>query len=667
MTTQQNKQAVAELQLKKSQDENELLLVQIHQLEEELEHYFTRNQELEKRQSVRSGSDVSGINWVDDELPDALAENQRLYALVELLRKVHQLETQNTLNVKLGNILVHGVDSLSNFITVPAKVGKIWRESSRKNPPKALGGKGFEKVIAAYSDGAFKAVDKLLSEVSLAPAIQANGYTVLARQLMNSDRAATAEAARRAYEIDPQPFRLKWLAFRLHEAGDVIEAEAMLDILPNDIKFSESEARQASQLRNEAKHVRQHEAKQKTRFSERRAEVERKLEQLTQVKVLSEEDNELLRLQLHQAQEELERQYLKCQMLEQVKAQLEQEEKALTGKKDEQAKLLADSQEENELLLLQLHQVQEELEKQYLKCQALEHVQTQLELEKKALTGKKDEQAKLLADSQARIEQLTQEKAAVEAEKLALTGKKDEQAKLLADSQAQIEQLTQAKAAVEAERGREVGALKQAQAQLEKEKLALTGKKDEQAKLLADSQARIEQLTQAKAAVEAERGREVDALKQSQALLEKEKLALTGKKDEQAKLLADSQAQIEQLTQEKKVLATQKDEQTKLATQRHDELQKSRQSASLSLKLQMLREADLKDLQTRYQASRAQEEHQHHLLTKLEERLSTASAYFNQIADKEPRILIREERNIQSETAVDLKITTDPTGHSESN
>ena len=80
----------------------------------------------------------------------------------------------------------------------------------------------------------------------------------------------------------------------------------MLDILPNDIKFSESEARQASQLRNEAKHVRLHEAKQKTRFSERRAEVERKLEQLTQVKVSNEEGNELLSLQLTQAQEELD-------------------------------------------------------------------------------------------------------------------------------------------------------------------------------------------------------------------------------------------------------------------------------------------------------------------------------------------------------------------------
>ncbi len=94
------------------------------------------------------------------------------------------------------------------------------------------------------------------------------------------------------------------------------------------------------------------------------------------------------------------------------------------------------------------------------------------------------------------------------------------------------------------------------------------------------------------------------------------------------------------------MLVTQKDEQTKVVAQLQDDLRKSGQAASLSLKLQMLREADLKDLQTRYQASLAQEEHQHQLLTKLGERLSTASTYFNQIADKDPRILIQEESNI---------------------
>ncbi len=41
-----------------------------------------------------------------------------------------------------------------------------------------------------------------------------------------------ADAARRAYAVEPRGFRLKWLAFRLYEAGELVEAEAMLALLP---------------------------------------------------------------------------------------------------------------------------------------------------------------------------------------------------------------------------------------------------------------------------------------------------------------------------------------------------------------------------------------------------------------------------------------------------
>lgn len=89
------------------------------------------------------------------------------------------------------------------------------------------------------------------------------------------------------------------------------------------------------------------------------------------------------------------------------------------------------------------------------------------------------------------------------------------------------------------------------------------------------------------------------------------------------------------LEQEKSTLIMRRDEQTALITQLQSELQENRQAASLSLKLQMLREADLKELQGRYQALRQKEEHQHRLLTDLGERLRTASAYFHQIANNE--------------------------------
>jgi hypothetical protein len=127
-------------------------------------------------------------------------------------------------------------------------LGKLpWRSL----PPEALG-RDFYKFIAAHAQGGFAAVERLLAGVSISRVMQANAYTALARHLKYGDCAEAAEAARRAYELDPKAYRLKWLLFRLCEAGNVIEAKALLDILPPDTSFSESEARRANQLRIEA-------------------------------------------------------------------------------------------------------------------------------------------------------------------------------------------------------------------------------------------------------------------------------------------------------------------------------------------------------------------------------------------------------------------------------
>jgi hypothetical protein len=80
---------------------------------------------------------------------------------------------------------------------------------------------------------------------------------------MKGDCAGAVQAARHAYLLDPKPYRLKWLAFRLHEAGEVIEAKALLDIPPPETSFAESEARWADQLRAEASRLGQRETGQK--------------------------------------------------------------------------------------------------------------------------------------------------------------------------------------------------------------------------------------------------------------------------------------------------------------------------------------------------------------------------------------------------------------------
>jgi hypothetical protein len=173
---------------------------------------------------------------------------------------------------------------------------KIYRTYRQRIYPSLLGEKNFEKVIAAYDKGGFSAVEELMSSVLISPVVQAHGYTALARQLMNSDRINAAYAARHAYLLDPKPYRLKWLAFRLYEAGSIIEAEAILNILPSDTYLSKSEIQRAKLLREEADHINQREIKQKIGYSERC------IEQKKRVMCLIQECDEAKRLAASQAE-----------------------------------------------------------------------------------------------------------------------------------------------------------------------------------------------------------------------------------------------------------------------------------------------------------------------------------------------------------------------------
>jgi len=91
------------------------------------------------------------------------------------------------------------------------------------------------------------------------------------------------------------------------------------------------------------------------------------------------QEGELLLSQLHQVQEELENQYIQKQELENIKTQQFSEAKALKAtqqkKIDEQGKKVEKLQQENKQLLTQVHQVQEELERFFVENQKLKKQQ----------------------------------------------------------------------------------------------------------------------------------------------------------------------------------------------------------------------------------------------------------------------------------------------------
>ncbi|QYJ24174.1 hypothetical protein KYT87_13680 [Achromobacter sp. ES-001] len=246
--------------------ENDWLFSQLHIVQEALERLHRGEGFSLSGASVKPTAD-------DAELQYLAADHIRCIQLLKSQKDIYSQVSQHTLASRLGNILLHGLSRWSSFLSLPRKLWELWQETRGQTQIKKLGGKNFEAVILAFKQGGLEAVESLLASVSSGPATRANALTVLARSFLGQDPSMVAELARQAYEVDPRYFRLKWLAFRLHEAGELIEAEAILDIAVEEIQFSESESRQAERLRSEAKRVRVRQALQMHSFFERQKEI----------------------------------------------------------------------------------------------------------------------------------------------------------------------------------------------------------------------------------------------------------------------------------------------------------------------------------------------------------------------------------------------------------
>ncbi len=112
-------------------------------------------------------------------------------------------------------------------------------------------------------------------------------------------------------------------------------------------------------------------------------------------------------------------------------------------------------------------------------------------------------------------------------------------------------------------------------------------------------------------------------------------------------------AQVAELQRQLEAVRRESDEQASLAKTRlsliekgdaseallRNELRETKQSASLAIRLQTLREADLEDLRVRYQAALSIQDRQHQMLVKLGEQLGAASSYFQQIVEKRDALI----------------------------
>ncbi|GHC50599.1 hypothetical protein GCM10010096_23220 [Alcaligenes pakistanensis] len=251
-----------EAQIKLLSDENRLLFDHLELLQRELVCVLGDDGNIYAAVSHGTGAKPAVSEDVLDYLFEALAENIRCQALVEVQTHLFFLKSQRALENQLGRILIDAAGSVSGFISAPVSLWRAWRQNRNTSAPKTLGGKSFERVVQVYASGGQAAVETLLSHVPLSLSIQASAWTAVARSQLQVDSKVVINLARRAYELEPLPFRQKWLAFRLYEAGELLEAEALISLLPEDMVFSESEEQQMLSLKNAAQQYRFDQARQ---------------------------------------------------------------------------------------------------------------------------------------------------------------------------------------------------------------------------------------------------------------------------------------------------------------------------------------------------------------------------------------------------------------------
>ena len=230
-------------------EENATLFKHLHFIQEELERLYS----LRKKENFPSDG-AEAPPWDGKELLMVFAESHRLQAITKAQQYLLRIETENSLPARLGTLLLSNWPS-SGIVGLLVSLWTFWRTTGKTKAPKSLGGKTYSKVISAYEQGSREAVQALLENKSFSPGAVASAYTALARHLMQSNEDDVVFFAQRAYETEPRPYRLKWLIFRLHDAGAVTEAEALLDISAADIPMSDSERREVSRIRSTSKAI----------------------------------------------------------------------------------------------------------------------------------------------------------------------------------------------------------------------------------------------------------------------------------------------------------------------------------------------------------------------------------------------------------------------------
>lgn len=151
---------------------------------------------------------------------------------------------RNTISFRLGKALIDA-KSWSGFSALPSALWGLRQEVRSRRAGTAAGspskGAWLHALEPTLQEQGLQAAEALARSQAATPDELATAFTRLARLVLRSDTAAACRLAREAHRIEPRPFRAKWLAFLLHDSGQIVEPHQLLDALPPSTQLHASE------------------------------------------------------------------------------------------------------------------------------------------------------------------------------------------------------------------------------------------------------------------------------------------------------------------------------------------------------------------------------------------------------------------------------------------
>ncbi|MBV5277776.1 MAG: glycosyltransferase [Campylobacteraceae bacterium] len=185
-------------------------------------------------------------------------ENQHYRkALIVADKKVES--TKNTLSFQLGFALIQAGKNWEGLKLLPCRLLTLYKlkksgkfqagkDTSRFEEKVILEKELENKLDALFINGGLDTCITFLNDKNsnITLVQKANAYTKLAKSILLVDVIKASFLARKAVELDVRPFRRKWLAFMLYDAGNIVEAYELLNSLDDKKNFKSSEKFKAS-------------------------------------------------------------------------------------------------------------------------------------------------------------------------------------------------------------------------------------------------------------------------------------------------------------------------------------------------------------------------------------------------------------------------------------